>query len=79
MKNSQSRTQPEANRKGHLIGRRANGSDRTAIWAGGQQQGVGAQHGLGARYGGCSDAVDALPERGYTIHVGSLPELRGLL
>jgi hypothetical protein len=34
---------------------------------------------LGAVAGGCSETVDALPERGYTIHVASLSELRGLL
>jgi hypothetical protein len=41
--------------------------------------GTWGQRGLGVFTGGCSEAVDALLERGYTIHVGSLRELRGLL
>jgi hypothetical protein len=43
---------------------------------------VGSSHwglGLGAYSGGCSDADDALPDRGYTIHVVSLRELAELL
>jgi ABC-type branched-subunit amino acid transport system ATPase component len=51
----------------------ANGSGRRTMWAGGQQRFTGAIH------GGSNETADALPERGYTIHVGSLPELRGLL
>ena len=43
---------------------------------------VGSSHwglGLGAYYGGCSEADDVLPERGYTVHVVSLQELADLL
>ena len=54
-------------------------------WAGfhergrGDRIGTGRFSGLGADVGGCSETVDALPERGYTVHFVSLPELRGLL
>jgi hypothetical protein len=51
-------------------------------WLGYGERGAGAgaeRHGLGAIAGGLSKAVDALPERGYTVHIASLPELRGLL
>ena len=96
MTKSHSRTQTEAETRGHGW----NGgdfhetrSDRGATWAGGREQEMGATRGrepdvgatrgrgqeVGAKYGGCSEAADALPERGYTIHVVSRPELRGLL
>ena len=46
----------------------------------GEENGIGSQTcGLGALIGGCSEAVDALPERGYTIHVASLQELSEML
>ena len=48
-------------------------------WAGRE---VGSSHwglGLGAYNGGCSEADEALPERGYTIHVASLRELADML
>jgi hypothetical protein len=40
---------------------------------------LGQQYGLGVLHGGCSEMVDALLERGYTMHVGSLEEHRGQL
>jgi hypothetical protein len=45
----------------------------------GERMGTERHTWLGAIIGGCSETVDALPERGYTVHVVSLPELRGLL
>jgi hypothetical protein len=77
MKKSESPTSPKAGTAGNMgnyggiLG--ASGSGRRTMWAGGQQRFTGAIH------GGYDKTADALPERGYTIHVGSLPELRGLL
>ena len=49
-------------------------------WGPGELEGIERQHqGLGALNGGCSEAVDALPERDYTIHVVSLGELADML
>jgi hypothetical protein len=46
----------------------------------GENRGIERQYyGLGALHGGCSAADDALPERGYTIHVASLRELSEML
>ena len=73
MTTSQSRTESKAKTPGTVRSLGATESDRRAKWAGGQHKDTGPYH------GGRSEADDALPDRGYTIHVGSLQELRGLL
>ena len=70
------RNQPEAGRGIEKVGRGVGFSH----WGTGKDKGTGSQnYGLGALIGGCSEAVDALPERGYTIHVASLRELSEML
>lgn len=70
------KSQPKAGRGTEQMGRGVGVSH----WGTGKDAGTGSQnYGLGALHGGCSEAVDALPERGYTIHVASLRELANML